>query len=94
MRIELFFRDSGDDHVSRGCPRAGWTRVVISRGSETDHYRCPLCFPLFGRSQEHTFGSYVSSETLREKEENGPLEPELELFVSLQLLAVCGASTG
>ena len=37
MRLELFFRHSGDDYMSCDCPRAGWTRIVISMGSETDH---------------------------------------------------------
>jgi len=40
MRLGLFFRCSGYEHVSRDRPRAGWKRVVISRGLETDHYTC------------------------------------------------------
>jgi len=38
MRLGLFFKGFGNDHVSRDRPRAGWTRVVTSRRSETDHY--------------------------------------------------------
>jgi len=41
MRLELFFRDFGDGHVSRDCLRDGWTRVVISRGSKTNTTDAP-----------------------------------------------------
>ena len=33
--VGLFFRCSGYGHKSRDCPRAGWTRVMISKWSET-----------------------------------------------------------
>ena len=49
MRLELFSGDFENGHVSRDCRRVGWMRVVISRRSKINHYRCPLCVPLFGR---------------------------------------------
>jgi len=49
MRLKLFFRDSGDSHMSCDYPRTGRTCVVILRGSKIDQYRYPLLFPLFGR---------------------------------------------
>ena len=36
--MTLLRRFSGNDHVSRDRPGVGWTRVVISRRSKTDHY--------------------------------------------------------
>jgi len=35
----------------------GWTCGMILKGSKTDHYRCPLCFPLFreGHPRSHNF---------------------------------------
>jgi len=38
MRLGLFFRCSRCEHVSRNRPRDGWTHVMISTGSKTDHY--------------------------------------------------------
>ena len=38
MRLGLFFRCSRCGHVSRNRPRDGWTHVMISIGSKTDHY--------------------------------------------------------
>jgi len=48
MRSELFSGDSGSGQVSRDCPNAGGTRIMILRRSGIDHYRCPLSFFLFG----------------------------------------------
>jgi len=52
--------------LGTGCYR--WTHVMISRWSETEHYRCPLCFPLAGGGQGLSLGSYGLSGTLRDRE--------------------------
>jgi len=36
--LKLFFKAFGDDHASCDSLRAGWTRVVILRGSKTDDH--------------------------------------------------------
>jgi len=61
---------------------AGWTLDVISRGSETDHYRCPLCFFLFGGDQELSLGDYRFPVTLIEEgsSREGGSRPELMLL--------------
>ena len=38
--------------------KTGWTCIMISRRSETDHYRCPSAFLSLGRGQEHSLRSY------------------------------------
>ena len=71
------------ENVSRDRPRAGWTHVVISRGLETNHYRCPLLLSSLAGGREFAPGSYVLPETPREKEGSKPLESGLGLSVSL-----------
>ena len=96
MRLGLFFRCSGYGHVSRDCPRAGWTRVVISKGLKTDHYRRPLLSSLAG-GRELAPGSNVLLGTPREKEGSRPLDPGLgscvaSIFVFLWRATTCWQS--
>ena len=46
---------------------AKWIRGVISRRSETDHYRCPLFFLLFRGGRELPHGGYKLPGTLIER---------------------------
>ena len=39
IRLELFSGDPENGHVSCDCPMAEWTRVVILRRPEIDHYK-------------------------------------------------------
>ena len=73
MRLGLFFRDFRYAHVSHDHPRAGWTCVVISKGSKIDHYICPLCFPLFGKKSEtHPWELCAPGDSERKGREQAP----------------------
>ena len=50
----------------------------------------PPLLPSLAGGREHALRNYLSLETPRENEGSEPLEPELRLLVSLQLLAIGG----
>ena len=90
MGSGLFFRDSRIGHVSHDRPRAGWAHVAISRRSKSDHYRCPFCFPLFGKRSGTCPRELYAPGNSERKEMEQTLGPGLGRLVSLQFLSFCG----
>jgi len=74
--------------------RAGWTCVVISRGSETDHYKCLLCFPLWQEVGNSPPGVMCSRELREKRREVDPLSLDPGVCITSVFLFLWRASTG
>ena len=90
MGLELSFKGSGEDYVSRIRREIIWTRIIIARGGKLITTDAPSAFLSLAGGRKRVLENYVIPGASREREGSRLFEYSLRLPVFLQFLSFSG----